>query len=354
MSQAPENHGAWMPAPKVIPLEIQPTPYTAPGPGQLVVRNSALGINPVDWAKQMLGDVMLGYVKYPIILGEDVAGTVVAVGEGASRFRVGDRVLAIAAAIVSNNAAEGGFQNYTVVREWLTTPLPEHISFEQGCVLPLALLTASQGMFDKNYLGLDLPTVPARPTTAADGKSKRVVLIAGGASALGSTAIQLAKSAGYEVVSTASPKNFDYVQRLGASDVFDYKSESLADDLTAAVRDRQLCGCLSIGDGTADVFAEVLKSHVGPGPTSMRIARAEGKCNVESGGEVEVKFVINSITPDCPARPIFEDYLGKALAKRQFVPKPDPEVAGHGLEQIQDAFTVHKKGVSAKKIVVTL
>ncbi|MCJ1266649.1 hypothetical protein MMC22_006534 [Lobaria immixta] len=354
MAQAPENQAAWLPASKVTPLQIGPAPYTPPGTGQLVVRNHALGINPVDWAKQLLGDALLGYIRYPIVIGEDVSGTVVAVGDGVSRFRVGDRVLAVAGALTSNVPAEGGFQLYTVIREWFATPLPEHVSFEQACALPLALLTASIGLFSKDHLGLDLPTVPERPTTSADGESSRVVIVAGGASTVGGTAVQLAASAGYEVVSTASPKNFDHVKRLGAAHVFDYKSATVVDDLSAAVRGRQLCGCFSIGDGTADLLADVLTRHEGPGPTSMRIARAEGKHSVESGSGVEVNFIIIDISPESPARPVFEEFLPRALAERQFVPAPEPEVVGKGLDKIQDAFMVHKQGVSAKKIVVAL
>ena len=358
MVQPSDNQAAWLPASKVNPLEVGPAPYSPPGHGQLVVRNSALGINPVDWVKQMLGDVMLPHIRYPIVLGEDVAGTVVAVGDGVTRFRVGDRVLAVASAIPTNNPAEGGFQLYTVVREWFTTPLPENISFERACVLPLALLTSSIGLFSKEYLGLDLPTVPKRPApTGTGGNPSRVVIIAGGSSAVGGTAVQLAASAGYEVVSTSSPKNFDYVKGLGATHMFDYKSESLADDLSAAVRGKQLCGCYSLGDGTADVFATVLKRHEGPAPTKMLIARAEGKHSVADDSGVEVKFVLLdpvAISPESQVRPIFEEFLPRALAEQVFVPAPAPEVVGKGLDKIQDAFAVHKQGVSAKKIVVTL
>lgn len=80
----------------------------------------------------------------------------------------------------------------------------------------------------------------------------RAIIITGGASAVGSSAIQLAVSAGYEVVSTASPKNFDYVKKLGAIHVLDYKSETVVTDLAAAVRDYDLAGGYSIGDGSAD------------------------------------------------------------------------------------------------------
>ncbi|MCJ1316262.1 hypothetical protein MMC15_001583 [Xylographa vitiligo] len=355
MSHTPENQAAWLLASKATPLAVGPAPYTPPGPGQLVVRNHALGINPVDWAKQMLGDAMLPHVRYPIVLGEDVAGTVAAVGDGVSRFRVGDRVLAVASAITSNAPAEGGFQLYTVVREWFTTPLPEHVSFERACVLPLALLTASLGLFGTDYLGLDLPTT--QTTTSTDGKPARVVIIAGGASTVGGTAVQLAAAAGYDVVSTASPKNFEHVKRLGATHVFDYRSATVGEDLSAAVRGRQLCGCYSLGDGTADVLAAVLARHEGPGPTRMRIARAEGKHSVDGSSGVDVKFVLidpPAIGPASPVRPVFEAFLPRALAERRFVPAPEPEVVGRGLERIQDAFAVHKKGVSAKKIVVAL
>lgn len=352
MAEALENQAAWLPASKVTPLQIGPAPYTRPGPGQLVVKNSALGINSVDWAKQMLGETLLGHIQYPIVLGEDVSGIVVEVGEGVKRFRVGDRVTAAAAAVTTSNPVDGGFQLYTVVREWLAAPLPDNISHEQASVLPLALLTASHGLFGKDYLALDLPTVPAR-----DVETKRAVIITGGASAVGSCAIQLAVSAGYEVVSTASPKNFDYVKKLGAAHVLDYKSETVADDLAAAVRGRQLAGGYSIGDGSADLLTAVLARHEGPN-TNNFVSLAGGSFsggNSEAG--VEVKFIVldpTAIGSDSVTAQVFETYLPKALAKGQFVPAPEPQVVGKGLEKIQDAFMVSMQGVSAKKIVVTL
>jgi NADPH:quinone reductase-like Zn-dependent oxidoreductase len=352
MAQDPENQAAWLTASKATPLEVGPAPYTHPGPGQLVVRNAAIGINPIDWLKQFLGENILPHIRYPTVFGEDIAGTVVEIGEGVTRFRVGDRVLAVAGLIPSNNTPEGAFQLYTVAREWLTTPLPAHVSFEQGCALPLALMVAGLGLFGKDYLGLDTPTVPARP---ADGT--RVVIIAGGASAVGGTAVQLAAAAGYDVVSTSSPKNFDLVKGLGAGQVVDYHSPTVADELLAAVRGRRLVGALSLGDGTADYLATVLERHEGPGPTKKFIARAEGKHSVEEGGEVEVKFILISpgvIGPETPLRQIFEEYLPRALAEGQFVPRPKPEVVGRGLDKIQDALGVLRKGVSAKKIVVQL
>ncbi|CAG8898594.1 unnamed protein product [Penicillium egyptiacum] len=285
MAQHPENQAAWLTASKATPLEVGPAPYTPPGPGQLVV--------PVPRRRHPPSHPL------PTIFGEDVSGTVIAIGEGVTRFRVGDRVLTMAGLIPSNNTPEGAFQ-----------------------LLHRPLIVAGLGLFGKDYLGLDLPTVPARP---ADGS--RVVIIAGGASSVGGTAVQLAAAAGYEIVSTSSPKNFDLVKSLGAAHVVDYNSPTVGDELLA-VRGRQLF-----------------------------IARAEGKHSVEEGGEVEVKFILVSpevIGAETPLRPIFEEYLPRALVERQFVPRPKPEVVGTGLDKIQDALEVLRKGVSAKKIIMQL
>ncbi|GIJ90414.1 hypothetical protein Asppvi_009368 [Aspergillus pseudoviridinutans] len=314
------------------PPRGRPSALHPPGVGQLGIRNAAIGIDPIDWSKKFLGDGILPHIRYPTICGEDVAGTVIAVGEGVTRFRVGDRILAVAGLIPSNNTPEGAFQLYTVVRECPHRRRPD--------------------LFGKDYLGLELPTVPARP---ADGS--RVAIIAGGASSVGGTAVQLAAAAGYHIVSTSSPNNFDLVKSLGAAHVVDYNSPTVADELLAAVRGRQLVGALSLGDGTADYLAAVLKSHEGPGPTKKFIARDEGKHSVEEGGEVEVKFILISpevIGAETPVRPIFEEYLPRALEEGQFVPRPTPEVVGRGLDKIQDALEVLRKGVSAKRIVVQL
>lgn len=353
MAQTPKNKAAWLPGSKVAPLQINPAPYISPGPHQIVVKNSALGINSVDWAKQMLGEALLGHISYPFILGEDVAGTVVEVGEGVERFRVGDRVVAAAAAISVNSSLEGGFQLYTVIREWLAAPLPDSITFEQASVLPLALFTAAHGLFDAGYLGLDLPTVPAHQSSSG----KRAVIITGGSSAVGSTAIQLAVSAGYEVVSTASPKNFDYVKKLGATHVFDYKSDTVIDDISAAVKGIHLAGGYSIGDGSIDLLATVLAKYEGPSVNKV-IALAGG----QPGGaridpSIQVKFILlgpDAAGSDSVVSKVYTSYLPGALANRQFVPAPEAVVVGKGLEKIQEAFGIHMQGVSAKKIVVSL
>jgi NADPH:quinone reductase-like Zn-dependent oxidoreductase len=257
---APHNEAAWLPAEKVRPLQVGPAPYTPAGPGQLVVQNAAVAINPVQCYKQLLGNALLSYIRYPCILGGDVAGTVVEVGPGVQRFRPGDRVVAAALAIAeaSNDPAEGAFQHYTVVREHMAAPLPANIPFERACVLPLALSTAAYGLFHNEFLALDMPTTT---TVTRNDSDRRTVLITGGASSVGANAVQLAAAAGYDVVSTSSPKNFAYVKTLGAREVLDYHSDKLVEGLLAAVHGRVLAGAYAIGEGSVEACAAVLGRH---------------------------------------------------------------------------------------------
>lgn len=258
----PTNLAAWLPAKSVKPLVIGSAPYTSPAAGEIVVKNSAVALNPVDPYKQLAGDALLGYIKYPFILGGDVAGEVVDIGPGVQKFKIGDRVVAQAmgGSAASNNPAEGGFQHYTLIREYFAALIPGWVSYEQACVLPLALATAAYGLFHQDYLGLDPPLVP--PPSSA---TKKAIIITGGASSVGSNAVQLAVSAGYEVYSTASPKNFAYVEKLGAARVFDYHSANLVDQIVDELQEKTLIGAYAIGNGSVESCIKVLRRCGGNG-----------------------------------------------------------------------------------------
>lgn len=111
----PSNTAAWLTAQKARPLEVKPAPYTAPGENEVVIKNGAVALNPVDWARQDLGDALFSWTTYPCVLGSDVAGEVVEVGSGVSRFRTGDRVTGFALGLTSNKSTDGAFQAYTVL-----------------------------------------------------------------------------------------------------------------------------------------------------------------------------------------------------------------------------------------------
>ncbi len=371
----PTNAAAWMPV-KRARLAVGPAPYAAPKADEIVVRNRALAINPVDWMLQLIGDLMFRWIKYPAILGSDLAGEVVEVGSGVSRFKIGDRVLAHAVGQdpKRNSAAEGAFQAYVVVLGHMAAPIPDAVTFEQAAVLPLAVSTAACGLFQRDHLALDHPSVPPRPT----GKA---LVIWGGSTSVGSCAIQLALAAGYEVFTTASPKNFDYVRRLGASQVFDYNSRGVVADMIAALRGRTLAGALAIGETSAEACIDI----VGRCDGAKVVSIASYPLNLKDLGEgrgvtarfiakvprlmafnvrvilktatrgIRTKFIFGSSLAGNEVGPmIYADFLPKALAAGQFVPAPEPRIVGAGLEAVQAALDEQRRGVSASKIVVSL
>lgn len=125
---------------------------------------------------------------------------------------------------------------------------------QQGAVLPLVLTTAAAALFDKAQLGLELSTTPARP---AGGKP---VLIWNNSTNVGCCAIQLAVAAGYEVLSTASKRNHDYLSTLGASSVWDYSSPTVAKDTIAAAKDKTVVGAVAMDTGSAENCMQVLEN----------------------------------------------------------------------------------------------
>ncbi|OZJ02103.1 hypothetical protein BZG36_05288 [Bifiguratus adelaidae] len=335
----PSNSAAWLVAEKTKPLEVRPAPYTPPGENEIVIKNAAVAINPFDWALQELS---LYPLNYPTILGSDVAGEVVEVGSSVTRFRVGDRVLGHAIGMASHS---GTFQLYTVLLDNMSSPVPSTITFEAAAVIPLCLSTAACGMYQKTYLELQYPSLSPKPTG-------QVLLVWGGASSVGSNGIQLAVASGYEVITTASPRNFDYVKKIGASQVFDYHSKTIVEELVDALKGKTIAGvldCITI-NGAVAACAEVLRKSQG-----NKFISTARKVSEDLPGGVKTKWIwLFEFHNDEISKIIYEDYLPKALAEGKFVPAPDPVVVGKSLHSIQDGLEAQKKGMSAKKVVITL
>jgi NADPH:quinone reductase-like Zn-dependent oxidoreductase len=366
------NKAAYQPAQKAPALEVKSAPYTPPSATKIVVQNAAVAINPIDWLIQSRGDIMFTHLKYPFVLGSDIAGEVVEVGKSVTRLKAGDRVLAfgMAANQTVNDPTEGGFQNYTVVNADLAVPIPSTLSYEAASVIPLGLVTAASALFEKATLGLELPTEPARRSLG------KTAIVWGGSTSVGCNAIQLAVAAGYDVISTASPKNHAYLKTLGASQVFDYKSPTVVKDIVTTLKGKNIAGAVAIGRGAAELLMDILDKSKGnkfvamctfpvpeKEPTSLIFFRTviyfvswlvaykfKGLFNGVKTNLVAASAIVTSGV----GRHIFTDYLPKALEAGTFVPAPEHEVVGQGLEAIQEAFDLQRKGVSAKKLVVTI
>lgn len=129
-----------------------------------------------------------------------------------------------------------------------------------GVVLPLGISTASAGLFQKDYLNLPLPS-PEQPPKPLN----RVLLIWGGSSSVGSCAIQLAKAAGAIIITTASPKNFEYVKALGAEEVFDYRAEDVEDQIVNWLQSKTVLGAFHArgGNGAVQTCARIVDRSQG-------------------------------------------------------------------------------------------
>jgi len=369
-----ENSALWLKA-KRTDFVVAPAAFPAPRAGEIAIRVRAVAVNPMDRLVRSMGDFIAPWLSYPFIPGSDVAGEVVAIGPGVTRFKIGDRVLGYAAgADKGHGSAEGGFQTYVVLKTHMAAALPETLSFEAASVLPLGLSTAATALFEPDCLALDRPSAAPRPT----GKT---VLVWGGSTSVGSNAIQLAVAAGYDVIATASPRNFDYVRQLGARQAFDYSSKSVVADIVAALKGRQLAGALAIGAGSATKCVDVVGASEGrrfvamatPPASFDNVPAGSGRllallpAMVRSGlgfaglairarlARAHTKFVWGSALLNTAVGPmIFEDFLPSALADGRFRAAPDPLVVGHGLDQIPMALDRQLRGVSAGKLVVTL
>ncbi|KAI1466144.1 GroES-like protein [Daldinia caldariorum] len=332
--------------------------------GEILVKVHAWGLNPVD---AYLQDVPLPFVKFPLVPGTDVAGTIVRVGSG--RFQVGDRVLAYAPGISFPERPErGAFQEYVVLDSALAARAPDSVSFAEAAVFPLCFATAAHALFDPEFLALPLPPPPGSRSFSSAGKGaeteKPVLVVWGGASAVGSNAIQLARAAGLEVVATCSPRNFAYVRSLGAGAVFDYNGETAVDDIVAELdgggdAGRCVVGIFQAAGITGDAVAPCCQ-------VSARLRRPRRKPFVACANAipegavpegVEAKFVLDwkagrGMYHDVTST-LFAEFLEEALRSGTYKVAPKPEVVGtRGLEGIQEGLDIVRKGVSAKKIVV--
>ena len=190
-------------APSVLSYESIAKPV--PADDQLLVRVHAASVNPLDW-HYVRGtpyivrlDAGLGRPE-DARLGVDFAGTVEAVGRSVTRFKPGDEVF---------GGRTGAFAQYVVVREERAVALkPASLTFEQAAAVPIAAITALQGLRDKGGV-----------------RAGQKVLINGASGGVGTFAVQLAKTFGAEVTGVCSTRNVELVRSLGADHVIDYTRE---------------------------------------------------------------------------------------------------------------------------------
>lgn len=198
---------------KVLQIIDVETPI--PNDNEVLIRVRAASVNPLDWRLK---------TRRP---GVDVAGEVVAVGKRVSQFKPGDAVF---------GTCRGAFAEYACTSEAALVSKPDNLTFEQAACVPIAGLTALQGLRDKGNL-----------------QPGQKVLINGAAGGIGTFAVQIAKSLGAEVAGVCSTKNVEMVRSLGADLVVDYTRE----DFTNSGRHYDLL-LDNVGNRTLSAFRRVM------------------------------------------------------------------------------------------------
>jgi NADPH:quinone reductase-like Zn-dependent oxidoreductase len=188
-------------------LVYEEAPHPEPGAGEVLVRVHAAALNPVD--RFTRAGYLQGMVNFalPFTPGLDLAGVVEAVGDGVSAFAVGDAIYGY-----SNMMRQGAYAEYAVVGAGEVAPKPASLDFVTAASVPLAGMTAWQGLFDVGGL-----------------QAGQSVLIHGAGGGVGSLAVQFALAKGARVLATAGSDKVDLLRELGVAEAVDYTTTRFED-----------------------------------------------------------------------------------------------------------------------------
>lgn len=180
------------------PLEPAEIETPVPGAGQVLVRVHTSGVNPLD-TKIRAGRAAHAERVLPAVLGLDLAGVVVEVGEGVHGFAPGDEVYGLTGGV---GDLQGSLAEYAAVDARLLARKPASLSMREAAALPLVTITAWEGLVDR-----------------AGVSAGQKALVHGGAGGIGHVAIQIARSRGAEVFATGSPRSLATIEALGATPI---------------------------------------------------------------------------------------------------------------------------------------
>jgi NADPH:quinone reductase-like Zn-dependent oxidoreductase len=293
----------------------------------VLVRVRAASVNPVDW-HTLTGEPYLVRIEAGLrkpkraVLGVDFAGTVEAVGGSVTDFQPGDEVF---------GARNGAFAEYVCARKAIA-PKPANVTFEQAAAVPVAAISALQGLRDKGHI--------------QDGQQ---VLINGASGGVGTFAVQIAKSFGAEVTGVCSTRNVETARSIGADHVIDYTQE----DFTRTGRQYGLildvAGNRSWSDCKRVLSDEGTLVIVGGPKTNRWIGPL--------GGVIKVRLASvagsRKVTAPFLAKMNSEDmaFLGDLLADGKVTPVIDRR---YDLSEVPEALSYLGEGHAQGKIVINV
>jgi NADPH:quinone reductase-like Zn-dependent oxidoreductase len=304
-------------------------PIPQAGPGQVVVRIHASGINPLD-LKIRAGAAAHARHPFPAILGRDLDGAVHHVGDGPTEFKQGDLVWAMASGV---GGFQGSMADYVSVDARLLSKMPTNLTMRQAAALPLIAITAWEGIVD-----------------IANVKAGDKVLVIGAAGGVGHIALQLAKALGAETFGIDSAASAEYLRSIGAIPIDrDMPAEQCIDQYTAGKGFDAVYDCVGALDAAFQAVRPfgVVTSSLGWGtfslaPLSFRSARYAGVFTLRpmlSGQGYEAHGKILSEVKNL----VEQGKVYPRLDGRQFI-----------LEDSEAAYALVQSGKADGKVVITV
>lgn len=326
-------------------LVQRPTP--TPGPDELLIDVKSIALNPIDWKQRDTGFVI---ATWPAVIGSDVAGTVISAGSSVPEDapKPGARVAAFAPAFFTQGAQDyGAYQERVLVPATNAVEIPQKLSFTEASLLPMAVLTAWSGWYS-----IGVPS-----NTSYKESDRKGVLIWGGASSVGSAAVQVAKSMGFKVYATASQKHHEYIKSLGASRVFDYKATNVVDNIVEAVKADGVTVEIGYDAVGALESSQAVLKRLNATKTARLASAVPLTPQSPTVDGVETRFVMGPLDPKERQEYIhwvFNVWLKKRLETGEFVPSPHIRVIEGGLASVNKGLDELKKGVSGTKVVLEI
>ena len=309
-------------------LQLKDVEKPAPQPNEVLVKVHASSANPLDW-RMMRASPFLARLENGLFkpketrLGADLAGRVEAVGSSVTQFRPGDEVFGD-----NFGSGLGAFAEYVCVSEERLALKPSRVSFEDAAAVPLAAMTALQGL----QLGKIQPG--------------QKVLINGASGGVGTFAVQIAKALGAEVTGVCSTRNMEMVRSIGADHVIDYTQE----DFTRSGQQYDLIYC-AVGNHSITEYKRALKPQgvcVIAGFTSLRLMFEHlilGPRRSKVGGQrVGIMGTVKSNRDDL-------EMLRQLLETGKVMPVID---RCYALDQVPDALRYLETGRAKGKVIITV
>ncbi|KAF5646073.1 ToxD-like protein [Fusarium sp. NRRL 25303] len=352
------------------PFQVQARSTPKPGPDELLIAVKSVALNPAD---VIMRDQGLFITEYPTVIGFDMSGLVLQVGEnvpaGNEGFQPGTRVAAYSASAWRGCAPDyGPFQEKCLVPWQHAVRLPDqNMSWNHAATLPVSVQVPLSAW---DMMGIPRSYDELSSQDLGQVQKKEVLLIWGASSSIGTMGVQTArlksrdpKSPFAAVYATAGPSNHEYIRSLGADRVFDYKDPKVVESIVSAAKEDGLIvrHCF-LATGNLSLCQSVLKEFVdlnsAEGTAIAKIGSAPWiPADAENVEGVETIFVMPSAVEEERLEQFkywIGAYLSKNLSNGGIKPSPEPKVVGIGLEFINSTLDKMSEGLSCTKLVVEI